>query len=224
LQDFRRPEIIDSVTDFVQIGAQSQPPAARAAKPRTAVFWLQGITLAWMLVEFGVSLYAAATAHSPAMLAFGSDSLVELLSASVVLLQWIPGVSISEHRASRAAGLLLFVLAFVVAAIAVASFALNVRPETSCSGIVITIAALIAMPVLAALKRREARRSGNAALAADAVQSATCAYLALIALAGLAVNAVFHIAWFDSLAALVAVPLLIKEGRSAWRGHACGCC
>lgn len=211
------------MAEFVQIGAQPSKPAA-AAKPRTAVLWLQGVTLVWMLVEFGVSAYAAATAHSPAIMAFGSDSLVELLSATVVLLQWIPGVAISERKASRTAGGLLFVLAFVVAAIAVASFALRWKVETSCAGIVITIAALIAMPVLAALKRREARRSGNAALAADAVQSATCAYLAAITLAGLAINAAFHIAWFDSLAALAAVPLLIREGRSAWRGHACGCC
>ena len=80
------------------------------------------------------------------------------------------------------------------------------------------------MPVLAYLKRREARRSQNAALAADAVQSATCAYIALITLTGLAVNAAFHIAWFDSIAALGAIPILIKEGRSAWQGHACGCC
>ena len=213
------------MADFVQIGARPpQPASVGAAKPRAAVLWLQGITLVWMLVEFGVSAYAAATAHSPAMLAFGSDSLVELLSATVVLLQWIPGVAISERRASRASGVLLFVLAFVVAAIAIVSFALRWRPETSCSGMVITAAALIAMPVLASLKRREARRSGNAALAADAVQSATCAYLAAITLAGLAINALFHIAWFDSLAALVAVPLLIREGRSAWKGHACGCC
>jgi divalent metal cation (Fe/Co/Zn/Cd) transporter len=208
--------------ELVQIGPQSAKPAV--AKPRAAVLWLQGITLAWMLVEFGVAAYAATTAHSPALLAFGSDSLVELLSATVVVLQWVPKVAIPGRAASRMAGLLLFVLAAVVAAIAVASFALHVRPETSCAGIAITIAALIAMPVLAALKRREARRSGNAALAADAVQSATCAYLAGITLVGLALNAAFHIAWFDSLAALAAVPLLLKEGRSAWRGQACGCC
>lgn len=53
------------------------------------------------------------------------------------------------------------------------------------------------MPVLALLKRQDARRSGNVALAVDATQSATCAWLALIALIGLAVNAVFPIAWFD---------------------------
>ena len=66
------------MADFVQIGVGP----AKAAAPRTAVLWLQGITLAWMLVEFGVAAYAAATAHSPALLAFGSDSLVELLSAA----------------------------------------------------------------------------------------------------------------------------------------------
>jgi len=188
------------------------------------VLWLQAVTLAWMLVEFGVSAYAAATAHSPAMLAFGSDSLVELMSATVVLLQWVPGMSIPERRAGRMAGVLLFMLAAVVGAIAVASLAVRVRPEASCAGIAITVAALIAMPVLAGLKRREARRSGNAALAADAVQSATCAYLALIALAGVAVNAAFHLPWFDSIAALAAIPILLKEGRSAWQGRACGCC
>ena len=56
----------------------------------------------------------------------------------------------------------------------------------------ITVAALFAMPLLAWLKRREARRTHHPALAADAVQSATCAYLAVITLAGLAINAVFH--------------------------------
>jgi divalent metal cation (Fe/Co/Zn/Cd) transporter len=209
--------------EAIQTGPR--PPAVvLAPKPRAAVFWLQGITLAWMLVEFGVASYAAFTAHSPAMLAFGSDSLVELLSATVVLLQWIPGVAIPERRATRISGALLFALAFVVAAIAIAALVLRRQPETSCSGIAITIAALIAMPVLAWLKRREARHSGNTALAADAVQSATCAYLALITLAGLAANAVFHIPWFDSLAALAAVPLLLREGRSAWRGDTCGCC
>jgi divalent metal cation (Fe/Co/Zn/Cd) transporter len=198
---------------------------ARApARPSKTVLWLQLITLAWMLVECGVSLYAAKAAHSAALLAFGSDSFVELLSASLVMAQFIPGVAIGERRTSRLAGGLLFLLALIVAATAVVSLVLRVKPETSVAGMAITIAALIAMPGLAWLKRREARRSGNIALAADAVQSATCAYLALITLMGLAVNAVFHIAWMDSLAALVAVPILIKEGRSAWRGQNCGCC
>jgi divalent metal cation (Fe/Co/Zn/Cd) transporter len=208
----------------VQIGGPPPEPVIAPKAPRQRVFWLQGITLAWMLVECGVAAYAAATAHSPVMLAFGSDSLVELLSAAVVLLQWVPNISISEGKAARTAAVLLFALILVVVAAALGSLILGLRPETSRAGIAITIAALLAMPVLAWLKRRESRRSGNVALAADAAQSATCAYLALIALIGLAVNALFHIAWFDSAAALAAVPILLKEGRSAWRGQACKCC
>ena len=217
----------DDVAKLVQIGLPSPEPAVACPSKtpaRTRVFWLQGVTLAWMLVEFGVAAYAAATAHSPAMLAFGSDSLVELMSAAVVLLQWVPGISISDRKATRTASVLLFVLAFVVTGAAVTSLALGLRPETSRAGIGITIAALLAMPVLAWFKRREAARSGNVALAADAMQSATCAYLALIALTGLALNSLFHIVWFDSVAALVAVPILLKEGRAAWKGQACACC
>jgi len=204
--------------------SKSATSCAPKSQSRTHVLWLQGITLAWMFVEFCVSAYAAITAHSPAMLAFGSDSLVELISAAVVLMQWVPSVSISERTAARTASVLLFVLALVVAGTALTSLALGIRAETSRVGIGITTAALVAMPILAWLKRREAHRNENAALAADAMQSATCAYLALIALVGLTLNAFLHIAWFDTFAALVAVPILIKEGRSAWRGQACGCC
>jgi divalent metal cation (Fe/Co/Zn/Cd) transporter len=204
--------------------SESVQTEIQLSKFNVAVFWLQGITLIWMLAECGLSLYAAAAAHSPAMLAFGSDSFVELLSAGVVLLQFLPHASISERIAARAAGALLFALAFIVCAVAAGSLALRLRPETSRLGIGVTLAALIVMPILAKLKRREARRGNNPALAADAVQSATCAYLALTALAGLAINALFHIAWFDSLAALLAVPLLMKEGRAAWQGRVCGCC
>jgi divalent metal cation (Fe/Co/Zn/Cd) transporter len=215
------------MSELVQIASQPPQPSAPACAPvrrSNAVLWLQTVTLAWMLIECGVSLYAAAAAHSPAMLAFGSDSLVELLSATVVLLQFGSPTSISERNAGRIAGALLFVLAFIVASTALLSLLLHLRPEASHLGMLITVAALVAMPILAALKRREARRTNSVALAADAIQSATCAYLALVTLAGLAANAVFHIPWIDSLAALVAVPILFREGRSAWQGHGCGCC
>ncbi len=205
---------------IASIGAQLHS----APKPNVRIAWLQGVTLAWMVVELGVSGYAAAAARSPAMLAFSSDSFVELLSALLVLLQWVPKLKISERKTAWIAAALLFCLAVVVAVTASATFVLRLRPETSLAGVSITLAALVVMPVLAWLKRRDARRLGNAALAADAVQSATCAYLALIALIGVAVNAIFHLWWFDSAAGLLSVPLLVKEGRSAWRGHTCTCC
>jgi divalent metal cation (Fe/Co/Zn/Cd) transporter len=198
--------------------------AAETAVPKMprSVAWLQGITLAWMLVECGCSLYAAASARSTALLAFGADSFVELLSALVVLLQFLPRFPLQKTHATRAAAVLLFALAAVVTAIALLAY--RAPKETSILGIGVTAAALVAMPVLAWFKRRQARALNNTALAADAVQSATCAYLAAVTLAGLAVDAMWHWPWVDSAAALVAVPILLIEARRAWRGESCGCC
>ncbi len=210
--------------ELIQLGV---PPRAPAAS-RSPILWLQSITLLWMLAELAISARAAFTAHSPALLAFAADSLVELLSAAVVVLQFLPAPRLSARLATRAAAVLLCALALVVAAIALTALFQHDHPRPSPLGIAITLAALIAMPILAALKRRHARRTGNAALAADAVQSATCAYLALIALAGLALNATFHArfhaAWIDPVAALAAVPILLHEANQARRGHTCACC
>jgi divalent metal cation (Fe/Co/Zn/Cd) transporter len=211
---------------FIQTEAHfnSRTACSSPATLTGTIAWLQGITLVWMLVECGVSLYGAVTAHSPALLAFGADSFVELLSATLVLLTLIPSFPLTKDRAARLAGILLFVLAGVVAFVTVLSLLYRVKPETSCSGIAITFAALVVMPILAWAKRRTAQRTSNRALAADAVQSATCAYLAAITLAGLAINALWHIRWVDSAAALLALPILVVEGRRALRGESCGCC
>jgi len=189
-----------------------------------AIGWLQGITIAWMLVECAVALTAAVRAHSPVLLAFGADSLVELLSATVVLLQFTPKFRIQSDQASRVAGILLFVLAGFVVLTSLGSLALHVEPDHSVMGIAITVAALIVMPVLSAAKQHMAEKTGNIALAADSVQSATCACLALITLAGLSANAVFHLTWIDPLAALAVTPILWMEGKRALRGETCGCC
>ncbi len=194
--------------------------AAPQKLPRQ-VAWLQGMTLAWMAVECACSLWAAAQAHSVALLAFGADSFIEMLSAVVVLLQFMRRFPLRKSHAERAAGVLLFLLAGAV--VAIAALAYGTAKQTSRLGMAITAAALVAMPVLSQLKRRQARAIGNRALAADAAQSATCAYLAAVTLAGLAAYAVWRVAWVDSAAALLAAPMLIEEGRRTWRGEGCGC-
>ena len=207
-----------------QAGVSGSRDACSSRDTSRSVIWLQMVTLVWMLVECGVALVSAQRARSPVLLAFGSDSLVELLSATAVLLQFLPAFPLSRTHAARAAGILLFVLSAVVAITGLLAILWGAQPEISVSGMVITLAALIAMPALAAKKRSLARQTNDRALAADAVQSATCAYLAGITLVGLGANAVFHLRWVDSFAALIAVPILLLEGRRAMRGESCGCC
>lgn len=190
---------------------------------RRNIYWLQCVTLSLMIVECCVALVSAGSAHSPALLAFGADSLIEFVSALVVLLQFTHWIKLTPPQAARIAGVLLFILAGTVLLISLGTLLERVQPETSCTGIGITIAALFVMPLLAWGKRKSALAINNRALAADAAQSATCAYLAAITLFGLVLNALWHFHWADSVAALAAIPILIVEGRRSLLGEPCGC-
>jgi divalent metal cation (Fe/Co/Zn/Cd) transporter len=187
---------------------------------------VQTLTIAWMSVEAAVSLFAAWRARSPALLAFGGDSAIELFSAVVVLWRFRASTEHehAERLSARVAGTLLFAVAAFVAVTSVTSLLGYSEPKPTFLGIAILIAAAAIMPWLAKEKRRLSGTTGSAALRADAAQSALCAYLSLIALAGLAINAIWHVEWADPIAALAIIPLVIWEGREAMRGKACGGC
>jgi divalent metal cation (Fe/Co/Zn/Cd) transporter len=187
---------------------------------------IQTVTIVWMTVEAAVSLAAAWMAHSPALLAFGGDSAIELLSAIVVLWRFRVHAEQeqSEKHGARIAAVLLFILAAYVAVASVVTLLGYSETKTSYLGIAILIAAVAIMPWLAKEKRRLSAITGSAALRADAAESALCAYLSLVALVGLGINAIWHVTWADPVAALVIVPLILREGWKAMRGKPCACC
>ena len=187
---------------------------------------IQTITICWMTVETAASLVAAWIARSPALLAFGGDSAIELLSAIVVLWRFRAHAVQEESKqlAARIAAVLLFMLAAYVAAVSVMTLLGHSEAQTTYLGMAILIAAAAIMPWLAKEKRKLSAVTGSAALRADAAESALCAYLSLVALVGLGVNAIWHVTWADPVAALVIVPIIVREGWEAMRGKACSCC
>ena len=187
------------------------------------VIQIQVLTLVWMSVEAAVALGAAWVARSPALLGFGGDSAVELLSAAVVLRRfYLPSHEArAEQRAAKIAGGLLFALATFVALASVLTLLGHVEARPSPIGIVLLIIAAVVMPWLAKQKRRLSAVTRSAALRADAAESAVCGYLALIALAGLALNAIWGISWADPVAALALLPLIFREGWEAVKGKPC---
>jgi hypothetical protein len=90
---------------------EAATPSGRSNVPRR-ILQLQILTIIWMTVEAAVSLATAWRSHSPALFAFGGDSLIELLSAAVVPDRF--RFRLNEARAARIAGGLLFVLAGLV--------------------------------------------------------------------------------------------------------------
>ena len=202
------------------------PGEEKAAPPEVLqrVIQIQALTLIWMTVEAVVSLGAAWFARSPALLGFGGDSAVELLSAAVVLWRFHSPSrgDHAEERAARIAGGLLFVLAAFLAIASVLTLRGHIEARSSPIGIVVLILAAVVMPWLAQQKRLLSATTASAALRADAAESAVCGYLALIALAGLAINAIWRVSWADPVAALVLSPLIMREGWEAMKGKPCG--
>lgn len=199
--------------------------AAKITPPEVLerVIWIQRLTLIWMSIEAIVSLGAAWIARSPALLAFGGDSAVELLSAAVVFWHFysLSHRGHAEERAAKIAAGLLFVLAAFVAATSVLALLGHVEARPSAVGIALLVLAAVIMPWLSSQKRHLSASTASAALRADAAQSAVCGYLALIALAGLLINAVLKISWADPVAALGLLPLIVYEGWEAAKGKPC---
>ncbi len=159
---------------------------------------LQLITILWMCAEAAIALFAALRAHSVALLGFGADSGIELVSAFVVFLRFKKVSHLSEKRVARITGLSLFALATFILGNSILAFTNpGFRPQPSYPGIVLLISAAIVMPWLSSQKRTLAAKTSSGALKADAVQSSMCAYLAWIALGGLVVNAMFKMSWAD---------------------------
>ena len=188
---------------------------------------LQTLTVAWMSLEALAALAAAWIARSPALFGFGGDSVIELVSAIVVLWRFRARSDFAkaEKWVARGAGALLLVLAVVIIASSAASFLGYREPHASLAGIVLLIVAGTGMPWLASQKRKLASQLSSASLRADAAESAFCGYLSLIALAGLLANTFFHAPWADPVAALALVPFIVKEAREALRAPrlSCGC-
>jgi len=102
---------------------------------------VQVFTIVWMAIEAAVSLAAAWMARSPALLAFGGDSAIELISGAVVLWRF-RGKELperNERRVNRLAGTLLFALAAYVIVESVFSLLGHSEPQPSYIGTAVLI-------------------------------------------------------------------------------------
>jgi divalent metal cation (Fe/Co/Zn/Cd) transporter len=184
---------------------------------------LEIFTLLWMSVEAAVAVAAGVAAGSVALLAFGIDSVIEFVAALVVLQTFRAEQAGRarrgrEERTLRVIGVTFFLLAAYIVADAAYTLITASKPESSTAGVAVSAAALLVMPALSALKRRTGNGLGSQMLLADSAESLFCAYLSATVLVGLVLNAALGWWWADPLAALVVVPLVIKEGLEAFEG------
>lgn len=190
---------------------------------------VEAASVLWMIVEAVVAIGAGLAARSGASVAFGLDSVVELIAAGVLIsrLQAEAGgrerseVERVERVSGRIVGAILYLLAAFVVAESLATLIFRIEPSPSPLAIGLAVAALVVMPILVRIKRRVADAIDSPALRGDAACGITCAYMAATLLVGLALNALFGWWWADPLAALAIVYFLVREASEAWKGECC---
>lgn len=184
--------------------------------------WIVAGTIAYNVIEAVVAISAGRVASSGALIAFGLDSIVEVLSAGAVAWQFSGR---DPHRRERAAMGLIAVsflgLAAFVMVDSVRALTGGDEPAPSSVGIALAALSLAVMPLLSWAERRTGRELGSASAVADSKQTLLCAYLSGVLLLGLLVNATLGWSWADPVAALVIAAVAVKEGVAAWRGRPC---
>jgi cation diffusion facilitator family transporter len=182
---------------------------------------LEVFTIAWNVVEALVAIGAGLIAGSVALVGFGVDSGIEVISAVALLWRLLkagPNASSEEHGAAEKRALYLVAVTFFLLSIyitfeSVGALVAREAPENSTVGLVLAVVSLLVMPALAYGKQRTGRELGSEALQADAVETWVCSYLSLALLLGVGLYAVFGWWWADSVGALAMLPVILWQGQ-----------
>ncbi|MDU0346249.1 cation transporter [Microbacterium sp. KSW2-29] len=199
-----------------------QPTGERRPVLQKRIKWIVTATIAYNLVEAVVAITAGTVASSAALIGFGLDSTIEVLSAAAVAWQFTRrDPERWEKGTLRVIAVAFFALAAYVTATSVLALVGQVDVQHSTVGIVLTALSVVIMPFLSLAERRAGRELGSATAVADSKQTLICTYLSAAVLIGLVVNSLFGWWWADPIAGLVIAAFAIREGIEAWRGDAC---
>jgi divalent metal cation (Fe/Co/Zn/Cd) transporter len=203
-------------------GSPTTLPDGRKQLLQRRIRWVVAATIGYNVIEAVIAITAGTIASSAALVAFGLDSTIEVLSAAAVAWQFTRRDPERWERGTlRVIAIAFFALAAYVTVSSLLALIAHIEVEHSTLGIAITALSVLVMPFLSFAERRAGRELGSATAVADSKQTLICAYLSAAVLLGLVLNSLFGWWWADAIAGLVIAGFAIREGIEAWRGDAC---
>ena len=186
-------------------------------------FILSLITIFYNIVEGVISVYFGAGNETLALLGFGVDSFVEVISG-IGIAHMIFRIKYSkaqtrdkfEKTALKITGTAFYVLTAGLIVGSVINVINNVKPTTTIPGMVIAVISIATMYWLLTSKLKVGRELNSDAIIADANCTRTCFYLSFILLASSALYELFHFVYFDILGSLGIAYYAFKEGRESF--------
>jgi divalent metal cation (Fe/Co/Zn/Cd) transporter len=181
---------------------------------------LEWFTVSWNVIEAVVAIGAGIIAGSVALIGFGVDSGIEVISAIGLLWRLrragpdaeAAEETAAEKRALHVVAATFFLLAAYIAYEAIGALVNQEEPLTSPVGVALSVASLVIMPALAYAKQRTGREMSSRALVADSKETWVCSYLSLALLIGVGAFALFGWWWADPVGALAMLPVIVWQG------------
>lgn len=204
-----------------RVGRDAVPAvAARQEQLHRRAVRLEYFTVGWNVVEGVIAVAAGLLAGSVALVGFGVDSGIEVISAIALLWRLKSAgphaTAMERGRAERQAlygvAASFFLLAAYIAFEAISALLAREIPDTSTIGLILAVISIVVMPTLASAKHRTGREMGSHALQADSIETWVCAYLSLALLLGVGLFALFGWWWADPAAALAMLPVILWQG------------
>lgn len=180
---------------------------------------LSYFTVGYNIVECIASIIAGYLAGSTALLGFGSDSLVESLSGTIMIWRFRKNGFISvdeedkiEKKATFLVGITFFIFGIYLLYDSIRKLLVTDKPEPSLIGIMIAFSSIIVMPILFYAKYKTGKSLGSKSLVADSKQTLACLFMSVSLLIGLGLNYLFGLWQADPVVGLIIVAFLFREG------------
>jgi len=184
------------------------------------------ITIVYNLAEGLVSVFFGIEDETLALLGFGVDSFVEVLSGIGILhmlyrmkksgVNDVASRDGFERQALRITGTAFYILVAGLLVGSVLNIVNEVKPETTLVGIIISSLSIATMYFLMTYKMKIGKQLNSDAIIADANCTKTCFYLSFVLLASSGLYALFGIAWFDIAGSLGIAWFAFSEGKEAF--------
>ncbi|MFP4619686.1 MAG: cation transporter [Bacteroidales bacterium] len=203
-------------------------------KALNIAFALSIITITYNIIEGLFAVAFGMEDETLALLGFGVDSFVEVISGlGIAHMIWRMKSGGGEHtdrfekQALRITGISFYLLTAGLVAGAALNFIRNNQPETTVVGIIISAISILTMFFLMKYKLKIGRFLNSDAIIADANCTRSCFYLSIILLTSSGLYEIFHIGYIDTIGSLGIAWFAFSEGKEAFEkasSESLNCC
>jgi hypothetical protein len=180
-------------------------------------------TVLYNFIEGIVSVYFGVHDETLTLFGFGADSFIECLSGlGIIAMTWRiqnnPDTpkSAFEKTALQITGASFYLLAVGLFASALVNIYVGHKPETTVSGLIVSLISIAVMGALVYFKNKVGQRLNSAPILADANCTKVCIYMSGVLLAASLIYQLMGLGYLDSLGALGLIYFAVQEGREAF--------